>query len=108
MQFTSEFIELFSTGMYLFLPILSIFILIITAIGQLVGKIEGWHKFDSLYWTLITALTVGYGDYRPSKKSSKSLSVVVAIAGIMFTGIIVAITVQAALMALKNHVGIQL
>ena len=36
---------------------------IVTALGQVVGKKEGWSRFDGLYWSFIAATTVGYGDY---------------------------------------------
>jgi voltage-gated potassium channel len=73
-------------------------------LGQLVGKIENWGKFDTLYWSFITALTVGYGDIRPLKKRSKALAVIIALLGIMFTGVFVAITVESASRALNKHI----
>jgi voltage-gated potassium channel len=71
-----------------------------------VGRIEGWNKFDSIYWSFITAMTVGYGDLRPSKKRSKILSIIIAFVGFMLFGIIVAITVNTATKAFHQHVDI--
>ena len=73
-------------------------------LGLIVGRIESWSKFDSLYWAFITALTVGYGDIRPKKKASRVLSTIIAIIGIMFAGIVVAITVEATSGAFQKHV----
>ena len=105
MEFTLTFIDLFLAVIYLVLPLLLFFIILIVVLGQIVGRIEGWSKFDSFYWSFITALTVGYGDIRPKKKHSKSLSIIVALAGIMFTGIIVAITVTTATEAFRKQFG---
>ena len=58
----------------------------------------------SLYFTATTMFTVGYGDFRPSKNLSKILSVAIAWLGVMFTGVIVAITVAATTTAFREHI----
>jgi voltage-gated potassium channel len=73
-------------------------------LGQIVGRIESWKKFDALYWSFITATTVGYGDIRPSYRTSKALSVLIAMTGLIFTGIIVAIAIRSATYAFNVHV----
>ena len=75
----------------------------IVILGQIVRRIETWTVFDGLYWSFVTALTVGYGDIRPLKKRSKALSVVIAILGMMFTGIIIAVTLSSTLLAFEKH-----
>lgn len=35
-----------------------------------VGIIEEWSPLESIYWSIVTLTTVGYGDYTPTKKSS--------------------------------------
>ncbi len=106
MDFTFEFVQLFLTAIFLVMPLLLFLSLWVIILGQVVGYIEGWNKFDSLYWSFITALTVGYGDIRPLKKRSKAISVIVGLTGIMLTGIVVAITVHAATMAFGRHVDV--
>jgi len=103
MDFTLEFIELFIYGIFLTAPLLFFFALLIMLGGQIVGRIEGWTRFDSFYWSFITAFTVGYGDIRPSKKHSQIMALLIALMGIMFTGIIVAITVSTASKAFNKH-----
>jgi len=93
MQFTIDFIRLFFLGIYFIGPLLLIFIFIILLLGHTVGRMESWNRFDAFYWSFITAFTVGYGDMKPLKRMSKILSVFIALIGIMFTGVIVAITV---------------
>jgi len=76
---------------------------IVTALGQVVGKKEGWSTFESLYWSFITATTVGYGDIKPVRRASRILSIVIALVGFTFTGILVAVAVHAATIALAAH-----
>ncbi len=106
MEITANFIQMFSLGVYLFMPLLIVLISLIIVLGQVVGRLENWNRLDALYWSLITALTVGYGDIRPSRNSTKLLSVLVALIGIMFTGVVVAITVAAATKALRSVIDV--
>ena len=55
-----------------------------------------------MYHAFINATTVGYGDFQPTKKLSKILSVATAIVGIVFAGIIVAIGLHASEHAFKK------
>ena len=95
MQLTIDFIRLFFLGLYFIGPVLLIFIFIVFILGQIVGRIEFWNRFDAFYWSFITAFTVGYGDIRPVEKDSKIISMFIALIGIIFTGILVAITIVA-------------
>ncbi len=95
-ELTYTFIRIFLLGLYAFAPLLLSLAFAILLIGQIVRKLEGWSWFDAVYWSLITASTVGYGDFRPTRRWSKALSVVIAMIGLIFTGIIVGIAVNAA------------
>jgi voltage-gated potassium channel len=96
MEFTLTFVQIFLVGLWLAAPLLLSFVLVIVALGLLVGKKESWSKFDSLYWAFITATTVGYGDIRPLRPLSRILSVLIAFLGLIFTGIMVALAIHAA------------
>ena len=106
MEFALTFIQLFFLLIYFVAPLLLFLCLLIVVVGLWVGRIEGLSKFDALYWSFITATTVGYGDIRPLKKISKILSVLTAMVGLMFAGILVAVTVSAATTAFEKHVDI--
>ncbi|MZR62786.1 potassium channel family protein [Alcanivorax sp. DP30] len=103
MEFTLLFLELFLKAMRLGFPLLAFFFLMITLFGQWVGRLEGWSRFDAFYWSFITALTVGYGDFRPSSRKSKVLALATATVGIMFSGVFVAVTVAAATEAFHRY-----
>ena len=103
MDFTITFIRVFFWGVYLTSPILVAMALLIIFLGLIVGRVESWTKFDSIYWSFITALTVGYGDIRPISKVSKALSIIVGGVGLMLGGILVAISLQATTIAFEIH-----
>ena len=99
MKFTFDFIHVFFVELGYASPILLLLILCISFMGYIIGRIEGGSRFDALYHAFITATTVGYGDFHPTKKISKLLSVAAAFVGLVFTGIVIAIGVHA-----TNHV----
>ena len=103
MEFTLTFIKLFGYGLYLAAPLLLVFSVFIILVGLWVGRKEGWPRFDALYWSFITATTVGYGDIRPVRKSSRVLALLIALLGVMLTGIIVALAINAASESFKAH-----
>ena len=102
MEFTFNFIRVFFIELVYAGPILIFLMLCISLMGYFIGRSEGWSRFDALYHAFINATTVGYGDFRPTKKISKLLAVAIAFVGIVFTGIVIAIGVHAADQAFKN------
>ena len=60
------------------------------------GRREGWSNADSLYYGFITATTVGYGDMTPATGLGKVYAIILAMIGLVFTGIMVALAVEAA------------
>ena len=103
MEFTLIFVKLFFMGIELTAPILLFLTLIIVLLGQIVGRRESWSRFEALYWSFVTATTVGYGDLRPLDSASRLLSILIAISGIIFTGIIVAIAITATTKAIESQ-----
>ena len=99
---TLIFLKQFGIGLGLTLPLLLSLAGAITLLGQAVGKKEGWSRFDSFYWSFVTATTVGYGDIRPVKQGSRILALVIAFSGLVLTGIVIAVAVHAATLALNS------
>ena len=45
---------------------------------------EGWSVVDSLYFTVITLTTIGYGDLHPTTDLAKIFTIFFVIAGVSF------------------------
>lgn len=82
-----------------------IFILLIMFIlGALViSKVEGISVANSIYFAFITGFTIGYGDITPNTIIGKVISLIIGITGIIFTGIVVAISVRALSKAFEHE-----
>jgi len=64
---------------------------------------EGWIFSRALYFTMITGMTVGYGDIVPTTGLGRFISVVIAMIGIVYVGIIVAIATRALTLAVHQQ-----
>jgi hypothetical protein len=58
----------------------------LVAVTLLIGtifyhRVEGWRFLDSLYYCVITLMTVGYGDFTPKTDAGKMFTIVFLIAG---------------------------
>jgi voltage-gated potassium channel len=98
---TLTFLKQFGLGLSLTFPLLLSLAALITLLGQAVGMKEGWSRFNSFYWSFITATTVGYGDIRPTKRGTQIVAVLIAFLGHVLSGIIIAVAITAATLALK-------
>lgn len=96
MEFTFTFLRIFWLDLLYASPILGLLLLLIVLLGYLIGRLERWSAFDAIYHAFVNATTVGYGDFRPSKRSSKTLAILLALVGLIFTGMVVAIALHAA------------
>lgn len=106
MQFTLIFLQNFVYDLFLAGPVLLFLVALISLIGFKIGRTEGWSPTISLYHAFINATTVGYGDFRPTRASSRMLGIVLALTGLIFTGIMVAIAVHAFNLAFSEIHGI--
>ena len=76
-------------------PVVSGVLTIMVAFGLVIGRIEDWRISEALYFTFVTGLTIGYGDLTPKNLSSRVLAVLIGFAGIVLTGLVAAVSVQA-------------
>jgi voltage-gated potassium channel len=102
MELMYDFVRLFVLGLTYVSPLLLSLILIIIVLGLIIGKREGWTGSNAVYFAFITATTVGFGDFHPERKLSKLLSIVIAMVGLIFTGIVIALALHAASEAFKH------
>jgi hypothetical protein len=83
-------------------PVLSTMLAFQVALGLLIGLVEGWSVGDSIYFTFITALTIGYGDIAPRQALARALAIGIGVSGLLLTGVIAAIAVHAMRTALND------
>ena len=65
--------------------------LVIDAVA--IAYVEKMPFADALYFTLITGLTIGYGDIAPLTLAGRMVAILTGLLGILITGLIVAIAV---------------
>jgi hypothetical protein len=81
--------------LYLIWPIFSGILIVMVGSGMLIGLIEDWSIGDAVYFTFVTGLTIGYGDLAPKHGLARLLALVIGFSGIVLTGIVAAVSVQA-------------
>jgi voltage-gated potassium channel len=99
---TVRFLRDFALSLWLMVPLLFSLSAAILYLGHFVGRWEGWSRLDTIYWSFMTVTTVGYGDLRPVDRRSKVIAIVIAFLGLILTGIVIAVAVQATTLALKE------
>ena len=95
MKFVLDFITMYAKGMLFLWPILVFLLGMISAMGLRVGALEGWTPTNAIYFAFITATSVGYGDFHPTKRRTKLLAIFIALTGVLLTGLIVAVGLEA-------------
>ena len=70
-------------------------LIVLLVCAFIVAEVDGMPILDALYLTFITALTVGYGDITPSTGMAKIVSVLSGLIGVIFVGLVVAISTRA-------------
>ena len=108
MRFSIDFLKAFFVLLKHFSPIWGGIAILISLIGFLIGQLEEELSTSAaLYFAWVTGTTVGYGDLVPTMGITRFLAIIVAIMGIMLTGIIVATAIEAAKIVIENNVSIQ-
>jgi len=103
MEFTIAFVGELARLVFYFLPLFITLSLAIICLALWIGKREKWGKGDSIYFGFVTATTVGYGDFHPTKNSSKFVAIMISVVGLIMTGILVAISLEAVGMVIDTH-----
>jgi voltage-gated potassium channel len=69
----------------------------------LFARAEDQTLGNSIYFALITGLTVGYGDITPVTPMGKAVSAAIAVVGVITVGIYIGIATRAVSMSLRGH-----
>lgn len=93
--FTKKFLGVFSQILVMTIPIWGVLVLAIVGCSWVISIVEHIRFGDALYFSFVTAMTIGYGDIYPVSAAGKTVSVFMGILGVITTGIIVAAALQA-------------
>ena len=83
------------TGLRVVWPILSVLLVLIVALGLVVGLLEGWSLHESIYFAFVSGLTIGYGDLAPKSLLTRALAIAIGVCGVLVTALVAAIAVKA-------------
>ncbi len=90
-----RFLAALARGLHITWPVLSGILVIEVALGLLIGFVEGWSVGEAVYFSFVTGLTIGYGDIVPRQTLTRALAVVIGFGGILLTGLVAGIAVNA-------------
>jgi hypothetical protein len=92
----------FWNGLKVVWPILSGLLAIMAVLGITVALLEHWPIGDGLYFAFVSGLTIGYGDLVPKGPLARTLAISIGFTGILLTGLVAAVGVQALQAALRG------
>jgi hypothetical protein len=82
-------------GLRVVWPVLSLLLVLIIALGLVVGLLEGWSIHESIYFAFVSGLTIGYGDLAPKSLLTRALAIAIGVCGVLVTALVAAIAVKA-------------
>lgn len=82
-------------GLHIVWPILSAILVVMLALGAVIGRLEGWSLVETIYFTFVTGLTIGYGDLVPKLLLTRILTIGLGFCGLLLTALLAAIAVRA-------------
>ena len=65
-----------------FLTFVLVFIFVLLGVSHIYCMVEGWNYLDSIYFTVVTLTTIGYGDIAPITNAGKILTIFASFFGI--------------------------
>ena len=90
-----SFIAGLVTGLRVLWPILSGVFGLMIALGLAIGLVEGWSVQDSIHFTFVSGLTIGYGDLVPRTLLTRILAILIGISGVLAIALVAAVAVKA-------------
>ena len=76
-------------------PILSGLLVVMLALGLVIGLRERWSIQDSIYFAFVSGLTIGYGDLVPKTLLTRALAMGIGVCGVLLTALLAAVAVKA-------------
>ncbi|MFL6719781.1 MAG: potassium channel family protein [Burkholderiaceae bacterium] len=90
-----RFLQGLLMGVRIVWPILSGLLAFIVGLGLIIGVREGWSVPESVYFSFVTGLTVGYGDLAPKSFLSRVLAILIGMCGVILSALVAAVAVEA-------------
>ena len=90
-----QFLTGMLAGLRVVWPIISALLLIIAGLGICIGMLEGWSLQESVYFSFVTGLTIGYGEFVPKLLITRVLAILIGATGFLLTALIAAVAVKA-------------
>ena len=90
-----QFLRELGHGLHVTWPIFSGLIGVQVTLGVIIGLIEDWPWRDTLYFTFVTGLTIGYGDVVPRTGIARVLAILIGFSGVLLTALVATIGVKA-------------
>jgi voltage-gated potassium channel len=75
--------------------VLAIVIVLVIVGALIISRVEGMSLGGAIYFAFITGFTIGYGDITPITIIGRVTSVFIGLTGIVFTGLVVAVSTKA-------------
>lgn len=90
-----RFVAGLAKGLVVVWPVLSTLLVLIVAFGVSAGLVEGWSLQESIYFSFVSGLTIGYGDFAPKTLLGRTLAIAIGVCGILVTALVAALAVKA-------------
>ena len=97
-----QFMAGMGKGLGVVWPILSVLLTLMVALGIAISILEGWPLVDGIYFAFVSGLTIGYGDLVPKSHLARALAICIGFTGILLTGLVAAVGVNALTAALQE------
>lgn len=82
-------------GLRVVWPILAAILTVMLALGATVGLCEGWSVLETIYFTFVSGLTIGFGDFVPTRPITRILTIAIGMCGLLLTALLAALAVRA-------------
>ena len=68
---------------------------LIVALAVAAGLREGWSLQESVYFSFVSGLTIGYGDFAPKTLLGRAIAIAIGVCGVLVTALVAAVVVKA-------------
>jgi voltage-gated potassium channel len=87
--------------------VLGVLLVLVLSGGLAVSLCEGFSAWEGIYFAMITSTSVGFGDITPATVVGQFISVVLAVIGTIFVGLVVGAATRAVQVTVRDYQGAQ-